>query len=309
MQLTIGISACLLGHKVRYDGRDKASAFCLDNLASVLNLQAFCPETAISLTIPRAPIQLVQQTQGIAVLPVAGHGEDLAPKLRSYAQQILVQTPDLAGFILMQKSPSCGVKSSKLFAEQQLIATDMAGAFVQGLQHICPYLPLIEEQDLADKQQLAAFLTAAFAYQAAKHLQDLQDQHANRAAWQALHSRFKYQLMASDPNSYKHLGRYLASPDFTSQAYIAQLIPALQKPISQGKHYNTLLHIAGYFKKPLSSTQRQAVHQQLLAFQQGHISLAQALSVLHNLQAQYPQAYLAEQFYLFMPEVIFKLYQ
>lgn len=306
MSLTLGISACLMGQKVRYDGRDKASSYCIEQLSQHVNLQAFCPEVAIGLGVPRPPIQLEQRADGIAVVSVHNpNNHDFAPALNQYAQHVLTTHPKLCGFILMQKSPSCGLYSSKI---KQLDGslTLGTGAFAQGLQTQRLYLPLIEEQQLTDKTQLAAFLTAAFALQ---DCQLLLQQTATTAQWQALHAKYKYQLMVSDNAIYKRLGKQLSKPNFSDISYANQFISALQKPTTIGQHYNGLLHIAGYFKNFLTASERQAIHTQLQAFHQQQCSLAQAIDRLRKLQLSYPHPYLAKQFYLYMPEVIYNLYQ
>jgi len=171
-RLKIGISACLLGESVRYDGTGKKQNNILTSLADSADLISFCPEVEAGLGIPRKPIQLVQVKSDICVLQVDDDSIDSTQALRACAAQS--QFSLLHGYIVKARSPSCGFQSTPVWAatedclphnEQQLktIAVD-DGEFVRALRGRYPQLPFIDEEAWRCKEQRTKFLAAAKTY-------------------------------------------------------------------------------------------------------------------------------------------------
>jgi len=165
----IAVSACLLGHRVRYDGREKKHSLIVDiflnQFSDKVELVPFCPEVAIGLSVPRAKIQVMKEThEHIRVVGVEDHRLDVTQPLKSYAESFLQQYPEIKGFIVKSKSPSCGFQSTPLFERlvqekgsyKQLGFT--SGLFVQSLLILKPELPIIEETQLTTENACLNFI-------------------------------------------------------------------------------------------------------------------------------------------------------
>lgn len=173
----IAVSACLLGHQVRYDGREKKHSLIVDiflsQFSDKVELVPFCPEVAVGMSVPRPKIQLVKNNnEQIQVLGVENHRLDVTVPLISYAETFLKQYPDIKAFIVKSKSPSCGFQSTPLFemfAEKgsfSEIRTEVSykqigftsGLFVQSLRALKPELPIIEELQLSTEDACLKFI-------------------------------------------------------------------------------------------------------------------------------------------------------
>jgi len=173
-KIPIAISACLLGHKVRYDARAKKHQAIVDVLlhryAHKVDIIPFCPEMAIGLGVPRDKIQLVKFKNGqIRLLGVHNHTLDVTDELKSYANQFLAHYASIKHFIVKAKSPSCGYRSSPLFIEQSHFGQAGnaimqqhhelgAGLFVRTITMLKPELIVIEESELDSEQACVQFL-------------------------------------------------------------------------------------------------------------------------------------------------------
>ena len=116
-RLRLGVSACLVGQAVRYDGGHKRDGFVADLLAQHFDLLPVCPEVAIGLGIPRAPIRLVHTERGVRVRGVRDPDLDVTDALDGVAAQQAAQAAALCGFVLKKNSPSCGMERVKTYTE------------------------------------------------------------------------------------------------------------------------------------------------------------------------------------------------
>ncbi len=153
----VAVSACLLGQKVRYDGKDKYSALIAEALGTHCDLVAVCPEVAIGLAVPRAKIQLTQVGNQIKVLQVDDPGIDLSHCLVGFAKQFVKQQA-VSGLVLQDKSPSCGIANSKLFSEAGEQIGLSSGLFAATIKDLLPQLPMIRASQLQSKTDIAQFV-------------------------------------------------------------------------------------------------------------------------------------------------------
>lgn len=163
--LRLGISSCLLGMPVRYNGGHKYSSLCAERLAAQAELISFCPEVAAGFCTPRPPMQLVGTAKHPQLLLVDNPGADLRPQLEAGFQQQLEEFASLDGFILMPRSPSCGLHEVKLHDDRgRLLQERTSGIFASALRQRYPLLPLEEEGRLQDPEVLERFLQQARDY-------------------------------------------------------------------------------------------------------------------------------------------------
>lgn len=163
----VGISSCLLGNEVRYDGGHKLLPLLKEQLGGLFTFLPLCPEDECGLGTPREPMSLVRTESGIRLIANCSK-RDFTESLEQWidATRKSFKDKNLCGFILKTKSPSCGLGNVKLFNQEGLILSDtFNGLFATALQESCPHLPIVEEGSLLDRARLDAFIEAVFSYQ------------------------------------------------------------------------------------------------------------------------------------------------
>ena len=164
-KISIGVSSCLLGNKVRYDGDHKLNSIITEVIADKFELIAVCPETAIGLGVPRPPIQLIEIQGQIRARGVADNNVDVTNALIEYARHFLEEQPFVCGFILTARSPSCGVKSTELYNDHGISIGKTSGIFAEALHQIKPDLPVIGEEALENIETRSVFIEQVKSFQ------------------------------------------------------------------------------------------------------------------------------------------------
>jgi uncharacterized protein YbbK (DUF523 family) len=163
-KVPVGISSCLLGEPVRYDGGHKYDLLINTQLAGLFEFLPCCPETAIGLGIPREPIQLVTTDLGVRVRGVHNPVIDVTCRLEAYGNRIAGEFADICGYIFKARSPSCGTREVATWSEQgRQAASDGTGAFAAALIRARPDLPVTDEACLQDPVQREDFIERVFA--------------------------------------------------------------------------------------------------------------------------------------------------
>lgn len=161
----MGISSCLAGNAVRYNGESKHPNDHVSSLCNHFEMRTFCPEMGIGMGVPRPPIHLVGTEPSVRALDVATHSNDYTDQLAAYADQILALAPELCGYILVKGSPSCGYDRVKRFSDDgDLVALDQQGIFAAALGRADPMLPLEDDERLNDPRLRESFVRRALAY-------------------------------------------------------------------------------------------------------------------------------------------------
>lgn len=298
--IKLAISACLLGDNVRFNGGHKASDLCRDVLAKHFEFIRVCPEVAIGLGIPRESIRLVGSPEQPKALGTQTEGHDVTQPLTDYGVKMAHELAGIDGYILMQKSPSCGMERVKVYQANGYPAGSASGVYVKAFAQIHPELPMEEDGRLNDPVLRENFLVRVFAHARWRQLCAASLTHQGILAF---HTQYKYQLLAHDPVQYKALGRLLADigrypVEEIAAPYFRQFMQGLKKPATRGTHCNTLQHMAGYLKNHLEASDRQEIHKLIGEYQQGHVPLVVPLTLLKHHLRHYPDAYLSAQSYL-----------
>ena len=158
-KIPIGISSCLLGEQVRYDGGHRHNSLITTQLSRIFEFRPLCPEVAIGLGVPREPIQLVHTAQSIRVRGVHNPTLDVTGKLQAYGQQVASGHADICGYIFKARSPSCGPRGVATWTEQgQEDEANETGAYAAALISAMPGLPVIDEESLQDPGQRENFI-------------------------------------------------------------------------------------------------------------------------------------------------------
>lgn len=165
--ILVGISECLTGASVRYDGRHKYSSVCMEELGQLFTLVPICPEMAIGLGSPREPIQLVGQlgSDALRVRGVYTPSLNVTDALRDYAQEKAAELNDLSGYIFMERSPSCGLQGIPVYDEPGRPTGELAmGIFAREFLRLHPDLPRVEAGSLQDTQVRHDFIARVYQY-------------------------------------------------------------------------------------------------------------------------------------------------
>lgn len=163
MNHIVGVSACLLGQQVRYDGRDKYTSLIAKELKKYCQLIAVCPEVEIGLAVPRAKIQLTQIGTAIKVLKENDPDCDYTEALQNFAD-CFIKKYSLSGLVLQDKSPSCGIDNTKLFAQSGEQIGFSSGIFAKTIMELMPDLVVVQASQLQNKNDIERFVKRLFEY-------------------------------------------------------------------------------------------------------------------------------------------------
>lgn len=293
----VGISACLLGQKVRYDGGHKSSDFCQQQLAKHVEYLPLCPEVGIGMSVPRPTIRLVGDVQKPRAV-VQKTGEDVTERLADFANAREQQLNKISGYILCAKSPSCGMERVRVYAQDSNAnVKDGMGIFAQRLRAMFPALPMEEDGRLNDPLLRENFVLRLYVYY---EWQKLPKPITKHELYQ-FHARHKLLLLAHNQPVYRQLGKTLAEVDTLTEAftddYLLRLMTALAKPASRRDHTNVLQHVQGYFKQHLDSAGRTELAELILRYNDGQEPLAAPLTLIQHYLKRFPDPYLQSQSY------------
>ncbi|WP_439841573.1 YbgA family protein [Aeromonas taiwanensis] len=299
-KIKVGISACLLGQEVRFDGGHKRSSFCERDLGSHFDYHPVCPEMAIGLGAPRAAIRLVKR-QGEIRAEASNGSFDVTDRLIAFSEQKARQLDFLSGYILCAKSPSCGMERVRIYgANNEGSAKEGVGLFAKALMEANPLLPVEEDGRLCDPILRENFVLRVFAYH---DWQQLCARGITASALIRFHSRYKYLVLSHATTHYRALGKLLgnlAKADLqeVADSYIKGLMAALALRANRRSHTNVLMHLQGYFKRVLTPAQKQELCEAIDKYRTGLFPLLVPLTLIRHYLREYPNPYLSEQVYL-----------
>ena len=318
-KITLGISSCLLGHKVRYNGGHKRSSFCVNTLDRFFHFEPICPELAIGLGIPREPIRLVGKLAdsslsteqnassapgkklNIRVVGTDNAELDVTGDLVQYGRQMAGQLSHISGYILMQKSPSCGMDRVKVYHQNGHPLRESApGAYAGALMDSCPLLPVEEEGRLHDPVLCENFFTRVYAYNAWQKMVLAQPSCGALVEFHAVH---KYMIMAHYPQGYKHLGQIVAKAGGSSlvallEEYFEAFMTALKRRANRKSHTNAMMHILGYVKKSVAGKERNQLLTLIEEYRRGMVPLIAPMTMLRHFIENHGNPYIQKQAYL-----------
>ena len=299
--IRMGVSACLLGQPVRYDGGHKADPFILETLGRYVSWVPVCPEVEIGLGTPRETLRLV----GDAAAPdliASVSGSDHTTAMRHFAAKRVGQLAALGlhGYILKSNSPSCGMRGVPVYGLSGRPRRSGRGLFAQEVAARLPLLPVEEEGRLQDPWLREHFVERVFA---CCRWHEFLATHEAPADLVGFHARHKLSLMAHSRPHYHELGRMVArcgegltKPFLAAYGDLFQL--TFKVPTSRAKHADVLRHAQGYLKRHLGAEEKAALAACIDDYQQGRIPLTTPLDLLRELFRRYPCPYLETQTYM-----------
>jgi uncharacterized protein YbgA (DUF1722 family)/uncharacterized protein YbbK (DUF523 family) len=280
----IGISACLLGEKVRFNGGHKKDNWITSTLAKSAEFTSFCPEVGIGLSVPRPTLRLVGKDNDIIAVDSDTQTKDVTQDLRDYFHRNKGLIGELDGYILMQGSPSCGMERVKLYGDNAMPEKIAAGIFAEELQKQFPNMPIEEAGRLNDSHLAESFLTRLFVYQ------QWREEKPYRSAQKLIkfHSQHKFLIMLHDYAGYRETGKLLSDLSDSEalfdigEAYLTALMKSLKKVSSSGQRTNALLHLFGYLKNHMTSAEKHSLLELVESYRKRTIPYIVPLTVLRH---------------------------
>jgi uncharacterized protein YbgA (DUF1722 family)/uncharacterized protein YbbK (DUF523 family) len=298
----IGISACLLGDQVRFDGGHKRDPFLTDALAPHVHWVRVCPEVEVGMGTPRETLRLVQAGDGGVRMVTTRTGIDHTDAMTAWSRERLTDlaTDDLSGYVLKKDSPSCGMERVKVFGSAGLPRRNGRGIFADALLRRFPNLPVEEEGRLSDPRLRENFIERVFAYQRLRRF------FAGRWTTGGLvrfHTAHKMSLLSHSTAGYNELGGLVAAAKKTARArlrsdYESRFMWTMSQIATTRRHTNVLMHMAGHLKKVLDSASRQELTACIDEYRRGLVPLVVPLTLLRHHVRQHEVAYLLGQTYL-----------
>lgn len=300
-RIRLGISACLLGENVRFDGGHKHDRFLTDTLGQYVEYVPVCPEVECGFGIPREPFRLLGDPES-PELVTSRTGVDFTERMQqwSFLRAKELEEENLCGFIFKSGSPSSGMERVKVYDLNGVPAKTGVGIFAKKFMEHFPLLPVEDDGRLHDPVLRENFIERVFVFQRWKALLSGEK---TLSALVEFHTRHKYLILSHDTEIYRELGRMVADGKQRPREelladYEKTLMKGLLKKPTPKTHTNVLMHIMGYFKKQLVSDEKQELLEIIDEYRNHLIPLIVPITLLNHYVRKYDQPYLKQQYYL-----------
>ncbi|HEY5738181.1 MAG TPA: DUF523 and DUF1722 domain-containing protein [Gammaproteobacteria bacterium] len=298
-KILIGVSSCLIGEKVRFDGGHKQSRYLLDTLGQYFAFRPFCPEMAIGLGVPRETIRLADIDGRVRAIGNKSPDLDVTDALLDCAQQQAGWHRDLFGYVVKKDSPTCGMERVRVYHGEHP-QRNGTGLYTQVMMRNFPALPVEEEGRLGDPVLRESFVKRVFIY---KRWHDLLDAGLDWAALTDFHARHKLILYSHHQERGRQLGRELAQAhsqpveDYAPR-YLDELMSVLRIYARRSNHVNVLEHIRGYLKQDLDKDDKQELTESIENYRLGRLPLIVPLTLLRHHFRKHPDPYIERSYYM-----------
>lgn len=314
-RLRVGISSCLLGNKVRFDGGHKHDPYITGTLGQYMDFVPVCPEVECGMPVPREALRLVGDPARPRLVTVKGY-EDWTERMRAFALRRVEQlaAERLDGFIFKRASPSSGMERVKVYADHDPREIPEGtgrvnlgppqekgvGIFARVFMERFPLLPTEEEGRLNDPRLRENFIERLFVM---RRWRAVAEAGLTRRTLVDFHTRHKLLLMSHSVEHYRALGRLVAhaashDPADLARDYLTGLMDGLHLPTTTAKHANVLQHCMGYFKKVLTPDEKLEILEIIQRYRKLQVPLVVPVTLLNHYVRKYGEPYLAGQFYL-----------
>lgn len=299
-KIIVGVSACLLGEKVRYDGGHKHDRFITDRLGKFFSYVPVCPEVECGLPVPREAMHLTGEVNGPRLVTVHT-GVDHTARMQGWSREKLneLEYSGLSGFIFKSKSPSSGMRGVRVYRDPGAPVSSGTGLFAAAFMKRFPLIPVEDEGRLNDPGLRENFIERVFVYH---RWLELAGNGCTPAGLIEFHTRHKYLIMAHSPKHLSALGKLIADVSGKdaekTETYCRTLMDALRLAATPAKNTNVLLHIMGYFKKQLDRMEKEELLEIIDRYRLGLIPLIVPVTLLNHYVLKYDEPYLKKQYYL-----------
>jgi uncharacterized protein YbgA (DUF1722 family)/uncharacterized protein YbbK (DUF523 family) len=300
-KIKLGISSCLLGEKVRYDGGHKLDRFLTDTLGRYVEYVPVCPEVECGLPVPREAMHLEGNPDSPRLFTIRTQ-QDMTERMVQWARKRVVELEieNLCGFIFKSDSPSSGMERVKIYNEKGMPVKKGVGIFAKIFMNHFPLLPVEDEGRLHDPELRENFIERIFTL---RRWREVLSKKENRGILVEFHTKHKLLILSHNPKHYQMLGKLVAKAKEISmkelyQQYQAILMEALQLKTTPKKNANVLQHMMGYFREQLSSDEKRELLEVIENYRKEYIPLIVPTTLINHYVRKYDQPYLKEQVYL-----------
>lgn len=299
-KIRVGISSCLLGKTVRYDGGHKHNRYITKILGKFFEFVPICPEIAIGLGTPRPSVRLVGDVETPRAVGTKNPDLDVTERLDQYGAAMVKTCRPLSGYIFKRGSPSCGMERVKVFIQAGTPSSAGTGIYAKRILSALPLLPAEEEGRLTDPVLRENFVSRVFVY---RRWQLLESEGVTPGALVRFHTRHKMLIRAHDEGGYARLGRLVADAgngnlETLVKEYAALLMKTLKRPATRRQHSNVLSHLAGYLKRDIDAGDKAELVRLIEEYRLGRVPLAVPITTLKHHFRRCPDAYVGHQVYL-----------
>jgi uncharacterized protein YbgA (DUF1722 family)/uncharacterized protein YbbK (DUF523 family) len=299
--IRLGISSCLLGEKVRFDGGHKRDAFLVDTLGAFVEWVPVCPEVEVGMGTPRETLRLVGTPEAPRLIALRSQIDHTAAMQRYAARRLQeLARLDLHGYVLKKNSPSCGMERVRVYGNGGAPRRRGRGVFAAALLERFPLLPVEEEGRLSDMRLRENFIERVFAYYRWQQLLSLEPAPRDLVRF---HTQHKLTLMAHSQKHYRELGRLTAQagvmpmPELMER-YGTTLMEGLKVKATVKKHANVLYHLLGYLKQYIDGSDREEAVGCIESYRQQLVPLVVPLTLLKHHLRRHAVPWVLEQTYL-----------
>lgn len=296
--ISIGISSCLLGAEVRYDGGHKRHGYIEKTLGQYFEFVRFCPEMAIGLGVPRDPIHLLRVNEQIRCVGIKDPSLDVTDRLRDCADEQKHWQAKICGYIFKKDSPSCGMERVRVYIND-IPDKNGQGLFAQRVMHNFPNLPVEEEGRLGDPVLRENFIQRVYVLH---RWQQLMAEGLTRYGLEQFHAQHKLIIMSHDQNAVRELGKMIAGHETDihqlAESYLTTLMNCLKVRASRGNHVNVLQHIQGYLKRNLDAADKAELSEVIEKYRVAEIPLIVPITLLRHHFRKSPDAYIDNSYYM-----------
>ncbi len=300
-RIKIGISSCLLGNKVRYDGGHKLDRFLSGTLGAFMDYVPVCPESECGLGIPREAMRLEGEADDPRLVTVKTK-IDLTSKMKKWAKKRVTELAkeELCGFIFKSKSPSSGMERVKVYGKNGIPAPKGSGLFAREFMDRYPLIPVEDEGRLHDPGLRENFIERIFAL---KRWRDTGTGNPSAGKLVKFHTENKLLFFSHSEKHYRQMGKIVAQAGKNNikevyETYEAMMLEALKLKATPNKHTNVLMHMMGYFKKVLTTDEKQELLEKITEYKDGFIPLIVPVTLIGHYVRKYDETYLKNQTYL-----------
>ena len=300
-KVRLGISSCLLGHKVRYDGGHKRDRYLADTLSEYFDFVPVCPEVECGFPIPRETLRLLGDPESPRLVTTKT-GQDFTQRMASWATRRVaeLEAEGLCGYIFKSGSPSSGMQGVKIYDANGIPSNRGVGMFAMAFMKHFPLLPVEQESRLHDPRLRENFIERVFALQRWRRLLE---ERKSRGKLVDFHTRHKLQILSHSPKVHQALGRLVARaadlslPELYGE-YQGLFMKAFSMMATVKKNTSVLTHMMGYFKKQLTSDEKQELIEIIERYRKEYVPLVVPITLMKHYVRKYDQPYLKVQSYL-----------
>jgi uncharacterized protein YbgA (DUF1722 family)/uncharacterized protein YbbK (DUF523 family) len=300
-KIKLGISTCLLGENVRFDGGHKLDRFLTDTLGQYVEYVPVCPEVECGLPVPRESMHL-EGDPDAPRLVTSRTKQDMTEKMVNWARRRVadLEKEGLMGFIFKSDSPSSGMERVRVYNEKGMPVKKGVGMFARAFMEHFPLLPVEEEGRLHDPKLRDNFIERIFAL---ARWRDVLARGMTRGNLVDFHTRHKLLILSHNPKHYQMMGQLVARAKTIPlrqlyDQYQSVLMEALQLKTTPKKNANVLQHMMGYFKEQLSPDEKQELLEIIELYRKEYLPLIVPITLIKHYVRKYDESYLREQNYL-----------